>query len=68
MKLNPNTSYKTYWCILKTFFNGRKIPIIPPILKNGELESDFKIKGYLRYKTILCHKVALDVQLINFLI
>ena len=26
------------------------------------------IKGYLRYKTIPCHKVALDVQLMNFLI
>ena len=24
------------------------------------------IKGYLRYKTVLCHKVALDVQLMNF--
>ena len=23
-------------------------------------------KGYLRYKTILCHKVARDVQLISF--
>ena len=27
-----------------------------------------KIKGYLHYKTILCHKVAIDVQLINFFI
>ena len=25
-------------------------------------------KGYLRYKTTLCHKVALDVQLMNFFI
>ena len=25
-------------------------------------------KGYLRYKTILCHKAALDVQLMNFFI
>ena len=24
------------------------------------------IEGYLRYKTIFCHKVALDVQLTNF--
>ena len=28
----------------------------------------FFIKGYLRYKSILCHKVALDVQLMNFFI
>ena len=25
------------------------------------------IKGYLRYKTIFCHKIALDAQLMNFL-
>ena len=42
---NPKTSSKTYWSILKTFYNGRKIPIIPPILKDGKLESDFKIKA-----------------------
>ena len=42
---NPKTSSKTYWSILKTFYNGRKIPIIPPILKECKLESDFKIKA-----------------------
>ena len=42
---NPKTSFKTYWSILKTFYNGRKIPIILPILKDGNLESDFKIKA-----------------------
>ena len=42
---NPKTSSKTYWSILKTFYNGRKIPIIPPILKEGKLEPDFKIKA-----------------------
>ena len=32
MKLNNSkTSPKTYWSILKTFYNGRKIPIIPPL-------------------------------------
>ena len=44
MKLkNRKTSSKTYWSILKTFYNGRKIPIIPPT-KDDKLESDFKIK------------------------
>ena len=44
MKLNnPKTSSKTYWSILKTFYNGRKIQIIPPLLKDDKLESDFKI-------------------------
>ena len=30
--------------------------------------SEHILKGYLYYKTILCHKVALDVQLMNFFI
>ena len=43
MKLNnPRSSSKTYWSILKTFYNDRKIPIIPQ-LKDGKHESDFKI-------------------------
>ena len=37
--------------ILKTFYNGRKIPIIPPLLEDGKLESDFKIK--VNYLTII---------------
>ena len=28
----------------------------------------YYLKGYLRYETILCHKVAFDVQLMNFII
>ena len=31
-------------------------------------EIDLPFKVYLCYKTILCHKVALDVQLMNFFI
>ena len=43
MKLNnPRSSSKTYWSIVKTFYNDRKIPIIPQ-LKDGKHESDFKI-------------------------
>ena len=31
-KLNdPKTARKTYWKILKTFVNGTKIPLIPPL-------------------------------------
>ena len=46
MKLNnPKTSSKTYWSILKTFYNGRKKSIIPPLLKDDKLESDLKDKA-----------------------
>ena len=57
MKLNnPKTSSKTYWFILKTFYNGRKIPTIPPILKDGKLESDFKIKANY-FNNFICFSV-----------
>ena len=29
--------------MLKTFFNGKKVPIIPPLLINNKLVSDFKV-------------------------
>ena len=36
LKLNdPKASSKTYWSILKTFYNGKKIFIIPPLLNNN---------------------------------
>ena len=42
---DPNANSKTYWSILKRFFNGKKVPIIPPLSINNRLESDFKIKA-----------------------
>ena len=38
--LEPTTSSKTYWSILKTFYNTKKVPIIPPILIENKLETD----------------------------
>ena len=37
---DPKTSSKTYWSILKTFYNTKKVPIIPPILIENKLETD----------------------------
>ena len=43
-KLNePHTSAKSYWSILKTLYNGKKIPLIPPNLINNKLTSNFNI-------------------------
>ena len=44
---NPNTAPKTYWSIISRFLNKRKMPAIPPILADGKLVSDFKIKSEL---------------------
>ena len=44
-KLNdPSTSNKTYWSIMKTFINGKKPRIIPPLLVNKNLISNFREK------------------------
>ena len=53
---NPKTSAKTYWLILKSFDNGKKILVIPPLLISKELISDFKIKAnpFNSFFTALC--------------
>ena len=39
---NPKTIIaKRCWSILKTFYNGKKIPVIPPLLINNKLDSNF---------------------------
>ena len=35
------TSSKTYWSILNTFHNGKKVPLIPPLLIENNLEADY---------------------------
>ena len=47
-KLNSiQKSSKAYWSLLKSFLNNKKIPIIPPILHNNALVTDFKKKAEL---------------------
>ena len=36
-----------YWSIIKLCFNGRKIPIIPPLSVNGKIITNFKEKANL---------------------
>ena len=44
---DPSTSAISYWTILKTFYNKRKIPLIPPLLVNNSFVTDFKEKANL---------------------
>ena len=47
-KLNDtSTSPKVYWSILNRLMNKIKIPAIPPLLINGNLETDFQTKANL---------------------
>jgi len=41
----PLLTKKTYWSIVKTLFNGKKIPVIPPIVSNNQIITDFKAKA-----------------------
>ena len=42
---NPLLQGKTYWSILKTFYNGKKIPLIPPLLLRDKFVTDMKAKA-----------------------
>ena len=42
--VNPLSSPKTYWSILKTFLNNKKIPCIPPFFHENKFVTDFKEK------------------------
>ena len=43
--MDPATSPKAYWLILKTFLNNENIPCIPPIYHNNNYITDFKEKS-----------------------
>ena len=44
---DPKKAPKTSWKILKTFVDGTKIPLIPPLLVGNQLVSDLLKKANL---------------------
>ena len=71
---NFNTAPKTYWSIKSRFLNRKKMPAIPPILADGKLVSDFKIKAelfnshfaaHVLQSKIQVHYQSLNIELIN---
>ena len=56
--VNPSISAKIYWSILKTFANGSKVPVIPPLLINNEFISNFKTKA--NYLNQQCTAISTD--------
>ena len=44
---DPSTSAKSYWTILKTFYNKRKIPLIPLLFVNNSFATCFEEKANL---------------------
>ena len=67
-KLNdPETSAKAYWSILKTLYNRKKIPLIPLILVNNKLISNFKEKAnyFNDFSASQCTPISNDSALLN---
>ena len=42
---NPLLQAKTYWSILKTFYNDQEVPLIPPLLIDDKFVTDIKTKA-----------------------
>ena len=60
MKLNnTKISTKKYWSILKTFYNGHRIPLISPLPVNNCFISDFKGK-WIQCKYSASHCTPLE--------
>ena len=53
---DPSRSIKTYWATLRTLWNGKKVPNIPPLLVSNELITEFEVKANIfnKYFTSQC--------------
>ena len=51
------TSSKSCWSILKTFYDGKKIPLTPPLLRENVIEANFlkKLIFSIRFLLINVH-------------
>ena len=58
----PSDSAKIYWSILKTFTNGRKVPVVPPLLINKEFIYNLKTKAnyFSRFFNQKCTAISTD--------
>ena len=60
--VNPSTSAKMYWLILKNFVYGMEVSVIPPLLINNEFISNFKTKAnyFNRFFNQQCTAISTD--------
>ena len=47
LKVQTSTSSKTYWSILKTFLNNKKMPRIPPLFHENKFITNFNEEAEL---------------------
>ena len=63
--LNPKTSSKAYWSILKSFVNDKKIPIILPLYHNGNFITNFCQKAEL-FNSFFAEQCSILLNSSNF--
>ena len=54
---DPLTSSKACWSMLKTFYSGTKIPLIPPIIIDNKVITNFTEKANV-FNNFLLHDVC----------
>ena len=57
---DPSRSIKTYWATLRTLWNGKKVPNIPPLLVNNELITEFEAKANIFNKYFASQCTAIN--------
>ena len=63
--IDPTASSKTFWSILKTFVNGSKVPLIPPLNVGNKVVTDFKKKARL-FNDFFASNCTVIIQLICY--
>ena len=56
---DPSTSAKTYWSIRKTFLNGKKVQLIPPLLVTEKFDSNILEKANI-FNDIFSQSISND--------
>ena len=64
---DPQSSSKILWKILKTFYNGKKIPLVPPIIVNDKYILHYKEKAnhFNNIFTSQCIAVSNDFPILH---
>ena len=57
---DPSRSIKTYWATLRTLWNGKKVPHIPPLLVNDKLITEFEAKAIIFNKYFASQCTAIN--------
>ena len=63
---DPMTNAKNYCSLLKHFYNGKKVPIIPPLLIDNRIISDSEKKANHFNNFFASHGTTLNNTLVKF--